>query len=248
MQARLRKATFTSPADKDRVMEYINRLDNFDGPEIAKIAISDEYGMYEEGFVIYTKFAKAASKPDEATELNVLAMGVLVGDLKAMERAAEFAERADDKAVWSRLAKAQLAEGLLAPAIASYLKADDHKDWPQVVSAAEGSDSYEELVPYLVMARTHVKETQLDTTLIYAYAMADKLGELEEFISAPNVARIDDVGERCFDEQMFFFDRYVLRAARAAAPDGSNIARRNTGNTNWEASCSTPGAEVRRAA
>ena len=190
-------------ADKDRVMEYINRLDNFDGPEIAKIAISDEYGMYEEGFVIYTKFAKAAAKAEEATELNVLAMGVLVGDLKAMERATEFAERADDKKVWLRLAKAQLAEGLLAPAIASYLKADDHKDWPQVVSAAEGSDSYEELVPYLVMARTHVKETQLDTTLIYAYAMADKLGELEEFISAPNVARIDDVGERCFDEQMF---------------------------------------------
>ena len=96
--------------------------------------------------------------------LNVLAMGVLVGDLKAMESAAEFAERADDKAVWSRLAKAQLAEGLLAPSIASYLKADDHKDWPEVVSAAEGSDSYEELVPYLVMARTHVKEAQLDTT------------------------------------------------------------------------------------
>ena len=190
-------------ADKERVMEYINRLDNFDGPEIAKIAISDQYGMYEEGFVIYTKFAKSAAKPDEATELNVLAMGVLVGDLKAMERAAEFAERADDKAVWSRLAKAQLAEGLLAPAIASYLKADDHKDWPEVVSAAEGSDSYEELVPYLVMARTHVKEAQLDTTLIYAYAKANKLGELEEFISAPNVARIDDVGERCFNEQMF---------------------------------------------
>ena len=36
-------------ADKERVMEYINRLDNFDGPEIAKIAISDQYGMYEEG-------------------------------------------------------------------------------------------------------------------------------------------------------------------------------------------------------
>jgi len=54
-----------------------------------------------------------------------------------------------------------------------------------------------------VMARTHVKEAQLDTTLIYAYAKANKLGELEEFISAPNVARIDDVGERCFNEQMF---------------------------------------------
>ena len=61
-------------------MEYINRLDNFDGPEIAKkIAISDQYGMYEEGFVIYTKFAKSAQRrsPTRPTELNVLAMGVL---------------------------------------------------------------------------------------------------------------------------------------------------------------------------
>ena len=29
-------------ADKERVMEYINRLDNFDGPEIAKIASSEQ--------------------------------------------------------------------------------------------------------------------------------------------------------------------------------------------------------------
>ena len=86
---------------------------------------------FHTGFVIYTKFAKAASKPDEATELNVLAMGVLVGDLKAMERAAEFAERADDKAVWSRLAKAQLAEGLLAPSIASYLRPTTTRTGPR---------------------------------------------------------------------------------------------------------------------
>ena len=29
-------------ADKARVMDYINRLDNFDGPEIAKIAASEQ--------------------------------------------------------------------------------------------------------------------------------------------------------------------------------------------------------------
>jgi clathrin heavy chain len=53
------------------------------------------------------------------------------------------------------------------------------------------------------MARAHVKEAQLDTTLIYAYAKSGKLGDLEEFIAKPNVARVDDVGERCFDEGLF---------------------------------------------
>ena len=41
-------------ADKSRVMEYINRLDNYDAPDIAKIAIGSE--LYEEAFAIFKKF------------------------------------------------------------------------------------------------------------------------------------------------------------------------------------------------
>jgi len=189
-------------ADKERVMEYINRLDNFDGPEIAKIAISDQYALYEEGLVIYTKFAKRA-EGQEATDLNVAAVGVIVDMLRNMERASEFAERVNESAVWGRLAKAQLAENLMAPAIASYIKANDPANFQEVIEAAERADDYESLVPYLVMARKQVKEPHLDTMLIYAYAKSNKLGDLEEFISAPNVASIQTIGERCFDEGMF---------------------------------------------
>jgi len=190
-------------ADKDRVMEYINRLDNFDGPEIAKIAVSDQYQLYEEGFVIYTKFAKRAEQPAETTELNVMAVGVLVDMLRSMERAAEFAERVNESQVWSRLAKAQLSEGTVGEAIASYIKANDAENYREVIDAAEREDSYESLVPYLTMARKNVKEPTLDTMLIYSYAKADKLGDLEEFIAAPNVGSIQSIGERCFDEGMF---------------------------------------------
>ena len=35
-------------------MEYINRLDNYDGPDIANICISS--GLFEEAFAIYKKF------------------------------------------------------------------------------------------------------------------------------------------------------------------------------------------------
>jgi len=45
-------------SEKERVQDYINRLDNFDGPEIAKIAASEQYELYEEAFAIYVKFAK----------------------------------------------------------------------------------------------------------------------------------------------------------------------------------------------
>ena len=190
-------------ADKDRVAEYINRLDNFDGPEIAKIAISEQYELYEEGFVIYTKFAKLAQGNDERIELNVAAVAVLVDHLHDMERAFEFSERCNEKEVWSRLGAAQLKEDMVSQAITSYIKADDPSTYTDVISAAEREDNYESMVPYIVMARKQIKEPMLDTTLIYAYAKSGKHGDLEEFISAPNVANIQSIGERCYDEAMY---------------------------------------------
>ena len=40
--------------DRSRVMEYINRLDNYDAPDIASIAISSQ--LFEEAFAIFKKF------------------------------------------------------------------------------------------------------------------------------------------------------------------------------------------------
>ena len=41
-------------ADRTRVMEYVNRLDNYDAPDIANIAINNE--LFEEAFAIFKKF------------------------------------------------------------------------------------------------------------------------------------------------------------------------------------------------
>ncbi|VWU49831.1 clathrin heavy chain, putative [Hepatocystis sp. ex Piliocolobus tephrosceles] len=41
-------------SDSKKVIEYINRLDNFSGPEIAAVAY--EYNLREEAFIIYKKF------------------------------------------------------------------------------------------------------------------------------------------------------------------------------------------------
>lgn len=50
-------------ADHSRVMEYIAKLDNYDAPDVANIAIT--HGLYEEAFAIFKKF-----------EVNNLAMKV----------------------------------------------------------------------------------------------------------------------------------------------------------------------------
>ena len=177
-------------ADRSRVMEYINRLDNYDAPDIANIAISSE--LYEEAFAIFRKF-----------EVNTSAIQVLIDNVKNLDRAYEFAERCNEPAVWSLLATAQLRAGLVKEAVDSFIKADDPTLYMEVVNVAGARGNWEELVKYLQMARKKARETFIETELIYAYAKTNRLAELEEFISGPNHAQILLVGDRCYEGRMF---------------------------------------------
>ena len=179
-------------ADKSRVMDYIHRLDNFDGPDIAKIACSDSYELYEEAFEIYNKF-----------NLNVDAIDVLLNHIESLERGVEFAERCDEQQVWSHLAKAQLDANMVEDAINAYIKSDDPENYESVIEAAEREEQFEHLIRYLEMARKKVKERRIDTQLIFALAKAGRLADLEEFVASPNVADIQGVGDKVFEEGMF---------------------------------------------
>ena len=130
-------------ADKTKVMEYINRLDNYDAPDIANIAIGSE--LFEEAFAIFKKF-----------EVNSSAVQVLIENVANLDRAYEFAERCNEPAVWSQLGKAQLQQAMVKEAIDSYIKADDPSAYLDVVDTASKTDSWEDLVRYLQMARKKV--------------------------------------------------------------------------------------------
>lgn len=177
-------------ADQTRVMDYINRLDNYDAPDIAGIAINSE--LYEEAFAIYKKF-----------DVNASAIQVLIENIKNLDRAYEFAEKCNEPAVWSLLAKAQLNEGLVKEAIDSFIKAGEPSDYMDVVSAAHKHNSWEDLVKYLQMARKKSRESSIESELIYAYAKTNRLADLEEFISGPNNADISKIGDRCFDDGLY---------------------------------------------
>ncbi|KAG9458591.1 hypothetical protein H6P81_003099 [Aristolochia fimbriata] len=55
-------------ADPSRVLDYINRLDNFDGPAVGDVAV--EAALHEEAFAIFKKF-----------NLNVQAVNILLDTL-----------------------------------------------------------------------------------------------------------------------------------------------------------------------
>lgn len=179
-------------ADKKRVMDYIKRLDKYDGPDIAKIAITDQYQLYEEAHFIYNKFKKGPE-----------AIQVLLDNIGSIERAVEYAEYLDQPECWSLLAKAQLENGQVKQAIESFIKAEDATLAEAVIKAAKQDKLFVELISFLKMARAKLKETTLDNELLYAYARADKLTDLEEFIQGSHSAKIGDVGEILFQEGLY---------------------------------------------
>ncbi|KAI9012382.1 hypothetical protein DFJ74DRAFT_710372 [Hyaloraphidium curvatum] len=177
-------------ADKGRVMDYVTRLGNFDAPDIANIAIGA--GLFEEAFTIYKKYDQHAN-----------AARVLIENIKDVDRAFEYAERVDVPEVWSRLGKAQLELSRVKDAINSYIKADDPSNYAEVIRIAEKERNYEDLIRYLLAARKKAREPVIESELLFAYAKTGQLAELEEFISTPNIAQIQVVGERCFEERMY---------------------------------------------
>lgn len=64
---------------------------------------------------------------------------MLIEHIGNLDRAYEFAERCNEPAVWSQLAKAQLQKELVKEAIDSYIKADDPSAYMEVVQAADHS-------------------------------------------------------------------------------------------------------------
>jgi len=192
-------------ADATRVAGYIDQLNNFDAKDIALICVSESHMLYEEGFSIYTKFSKPeqTQEKEEQTEMQVLAIGVLVDFMKDLDRAKTYATQCDEKPVWSKLGKAQLEEKFPADAIESFINAEDASEYVMVCAEGNEGEIWAELIPYLKMARKTMQENLIDTELIYAYAKTNNLTEMEVFVTGPNVANIQTIGDRCFSEGLY---------------------------------------------
>ncbi|KAI8884708.1 clathrin heavy chain [Backusella circina FSU 941] len=177
-------------ADPSRVMDYINRLENFDASDVAEVCIGEN--LFEEAFTIYKKH-----------DVDANAVDVLIEKIGDLDRAYEFAERSDRPEVWSKLAKAQLDQMQVKEAIDSYIKANDMSNYMEVTRCAAMDNKHDDLVRFLQMARKQSREPYIETELLYAFAKTDRLADLEDFLASPNIAQIQEVGDRCFRGGMF---------------------------------------------
>jgi len=191
--------------DKKRVPELIRRLDNYAGDEIATIAIESE--LYDEAYLIYHKM-----------ERYDLAVGVLVDHVQDLKRAEEYAMKNDLPAVWSRLGLAQVEAGKITEGINSIMKAQDFTIYEKVINASieSGNDKdFEAVVKYLKLARNKVQDVRaVDTEIVYALCRTKRLPELEEFVKRPHAANLDDVTERCLDDENWLAARFMCKLTK----------------------------------
>ncbi|GEQ68527.1 hypothetical protein JCM33374_g2195 [Metschnikowia sp. JCM 33374] len=177
-------------ADPSRVANYIEKLDKFDANEIAPLCIDND--LLEEAYEVYDKF-----------EMRDEAMKVLVEDIMSLDRGEQYAEKYNTSDLWYQLGTAQL-NGLRIPeAIESYVKSKNPQNYEQVIEISERAGKEEELIPFLDMARETLREPVIDNAVINCYASMDKLTEIEKFVAGPNVAVLEDIGDKLFEAKNY---------------------------------------------
>lgn len=196
-------------AAPERVMEYVRRLDNYDGPEVAPSCIGA--GLYEEAYTVYYKFEKF----DDALD-------VLLEHIKDFDRAQEFAIRMNRVDVWLRLGVKQIENGLVADGVRSLIRAKDVTQHAIVVEAArhhaESNDDFKMVSKFMRIARKKIREPEsarrgIDTELVYALCRLNALTDVEEFIiTAGHKADLEDVGDRCFEIELYHPAKMMFRA------------------------------------
>ncbi|KAJ2604110.1 Clathrin heavy chain [Coemansia sp. RSA 1722] len=198
--------------EQTRVADYIDRLGNYDAPDIAEICINN--GLHEEAFNVYKRF-----------EVNTEAIGVLIDHVGSLDRAYEYAERCDQPEVWSRLGKAQLDGLRIKESIDSYIRADDPSNYAEVIDVATHAGKFDDLVRFLLMARKKVREPVVESELLFAYAKTERLSDLEDMLRGPNIAQIQKVGDRCYDENLFEAARLLFQSVSNWARLASTLVR-----------------------
>lgn len=174
-------------AQKSKVSYLIERLDKYNVDEIAKICKDQD--LNEEAYEVYVKH-----------DMLPEALEVLTDHIMSLDRAADFAEKYDKPELWSALAKAQLNGLRVSDALKSYIRAEDPNNFAETIEIATHSGKQDELVPYLRMARKSLREPQVDGQLMICYASLGKLNELSDLLQGSNVADVEAVGDRLYEE------------------------------------------------
>ena len=151
-------------ADKGKVVSYINRLQNYNAADIARIAT--EHGLYEEALTIYKKH-----------EQHTMAMTVLVEYIVSINHGVEYPMKSG--ADWRKPSSTvyELRIRLVSFCVLCLIfvtysfgfrslhKAQDPTNFAEVIEIANRAGKHDELMCYLQMAHKSLCEPKINTEL-----------------------------------------------------------------------------------
>ena len=117
-------------ARQEKVMDYINRLDNYNGNQLASICQEDQYALYEQALCIYKKFKEHVS----AIKVMLYKLNNLEGDMRSAQ---EYAEKINVPEVWTELGSAQLDKSMLKDSMNSFIRAKNPSMYMMVINLAK---------------------------------------------------------------------------------------------------------------
>ena len=202
--------------DKTRVMDYINRLDNYDTSEIIKFALNPQFGLYEEALVVLKK-----------TKQHVEAMNVLLNNIGSIARAAEFAEKTNLSEVWSILGRAYLAKEEFGPAIDCFIKAKDPSAVEELIYLNRKVNNHLKLIEFFEMAQQTRKDALIDNEYIYCLAKLNRNTDLENFANGSNSADLSKTGDRLYAEGLYEAAKILYFKLKANSKIASCLVRLN---------------------
>lgn len=177
---------------KDKVMEYVTSLEDYDAGDIAVAAAAEK--LFEESFVVYDRH-----------NMKKDAIQTLLNGLKDTSRGRLYAQKTDQPDVWSTLGLHLLALNETKEGIDCLVKAKNPNAVDEVLQAAERTKDFSELIKYLTMARKYskAKDTKIDTALVLTYAKNGRLAELEEFLKESHNVKVATIADSCFKDELY---------------------------------------------
>lgn len=189
---------------KEKVMEYVNKLQDYDAQDIATIALGA--GLGDVAFAVYHKAGCFKE-----------AVNVLLNDIKPTDvaRARGYAVEVKNAAVWTQLGIFLLHSDDIHEAIDALIQARNPDFVQEVSDAAERLNEFGALIKYLNMARAEskTKDPRIDTSLVLTFAKTGRLSELEEFLKTAHGVQVMGVADKCFNDGLYDSARVLYTAA-----------------------------------
>ena len=112
---------------------------------------------------------------------------------------------------------------LILHRVDSYIKAEDPLNFPEVLRTMLASTM---ILFGSSKWPARLREPKADTELAYAYVKTNRLHDMEDFLNMTNIADILEVGEKCFEDELY-------QAAKLLYSSILNWARLATSHLSW---------------